>query len=292
MGLSHAGVAHAWIHAPIRTENARAKGHALFFEGDTIYSYGKHFPIARIVQEDGRLPFVLFTTAKTPSSSTARHMTIVKDAIPAAWGFGRVPHPVDDLPNQSDEIKRWYVEEIADLARKAERARTNRSHYLVQAENLRSEGNRLAERFSLGWTLPEPGGAAEALDELRERDRARAERLAEKRRAELQDRVREWRAGEHGASLNHPDILLRVKGKVVQTSRGAEFPVSHAKRAWPWILNRHNGGTSLPRRIVLGPFVVDSVDEHGNVTAGCHFVKWEEIERLAGELGLIDKQAA
>jgi hypothetical protein len=41
---THNEVAHAWAHQTGRCH----RGHHMFYEGDTIYSYGHHFPIARL----------------------------------------------------------------------------------------------------------------------------------------------------------------------------------------------------------------------------------------------------
>lgn len=289
MGLSHAEVAHAWAHAPTRDTVLRhASGHALFFDRDTIYSYGRHFPIARIVYEDGRLPFVLFTTRKAPSHSTAMHMSLARDAIPLGWPVGHAPDVTKRVPDQSEAIRVWYLEEIADLAGKAKRARSRARRYLTEAADLREEGNSLAARFRLGWRLNDIDGAGGELEEIRERERERAERAAEVQRKKLRAKVADWRRGRLPATLRHPDVLLRVRGERVETSGGASFPIIDAKRAWPVIRRAHDEGKGkvLGERLALGIYAVDRIDAEGNVTAGCHHVKWAEIERLAKQLGL------
>jgi len=52
-------VAHLWAHKS--QDYARNPGHNFYFHGDTIYSYGSHFPVARHVTRRGRSA-VLFTT--------------------------------------------------------------------------------------------------------------------------------------------------------------------------------------------------------------------------------------
>ena len=41
-------VAHLWAHKS--QDFARNPGHNFYFHGDTIYSYGSHFPVARHVE--------------------------------------------------------------------------------------------------------------------------------------------------------------------------------------------------------------------------------------------------
>ena len=52
------------------------RGFNMFIEGDTIYSYGYHFPIAN-------KGYYLFTTRKY-GSTTAKHMCYVKTSLPAS----------------------------------------------------------------------------------------------------------------------------------------------------------------------------------------------------------------
>src|SRR5262249_54563666 len=95
----------------------------------------------------------------------------------------------------------------------------------------------------------------------------------------------EWRNGKgDGYQYGFTDTLLRRKGDTLQTSRGAECPFSHAviafvkaqvcratKTTW-----KRNGHT-----IRVGHFHVDEIDAQGNMRAGCHSLKWEEMLRLA-----------
>ena len=76
-GLSHDEVAHRWAQ---NTEGDHAAGFNMWFEGDTIYSYGRHFPIARLVTNEQGEKAVLFTT-EVYGTSTAKHCTITRRAI-------------------------------------------------------------------------------------------------------------------------------------------------------------------------------------------------------------------
>jgi hypothetical protein len=71
-------IPHLWAHQT--QADARNPHNNLYFIGDTIYSYGRHFPIARIVKQ-GKKTCVLLTT-RTYSSTTAGHISAVRDAIP------------------------------------------------------------------------------------------------------------------------------------------------------------------------------------------------------------------
>lgn len=64
----------AWANATQRTGRNRSFGN-VFFEDDTIYSYGYHFPLAI------RLPWGFLLNGDTPSSTTAKHQADVRSAV-------------------------------------------------------------------------------------------------------------------------------------------------------------------------------------------------------------------
>ena len=125
-------------------------------------------------------------------------------------------------------------------------------------------------------------------EEERQR-REEAARLAEEeRRREQADRIQRFRAGDPSVSYT-PGVspMLRIVGDEVQTSLGARFPVSHALRALTFVRRVRESGQEYVHNghtIHLGHYVIDRIEPDGTVHAGCHVVKWEEIERIAPQL--------
>ena len=68
-------IAHLWANQT--QEEARNNNKNLYFEGRTIYSYGKHFPIAVLNKNNSNI--VYFTT-DTYSNTTAKHIHYVQQA--------------------------------------------------------------------------------------------------------------------------------------------------------------------------------------------------------------------
>ena len=58
------------------TGATKGKGSNLFIEGDTIYSYGRYFPIARRLPKGG-----YWINPEKYSQSTTRHQSLVRNAI-------------------------------------------------------------------------------------------------------------------------------------------------------------------------------------------------------------------
>ena len=88
--------------------------------------------------------------------------------------------------------------------------------------------------------------------------------------------------------------MLRIDGDEVLTSRGARFPISHAKRALAFVRKVRESGQPYVRNghtIHLGPYAIDRIEPDGTVKAGCHVVSWQEIERIAPVLDSVTTSA-
>ncbi len=100
----------------------------------------------------------------------------------------------------------------------------------------------------------------------------------------------QWQAGLgaingiEGASSDYVNTLLRRIGDRLQTSRGVEVPFGQAVIAFRKATQCRASGTAWHRngeRLPVGHFQVDSIDESGNIKAGCHTLQWPEVLRLA-----------
>ena len=76
-------VAHAWAHQT--QKEASFRDHQMYFEGRSIFSYGSHFEIARLLDiPSEENPVVIFDNS-THSNTTTGHQSAVKSAIPDNW---------------------------------------------------------------------------------------------------------------------------------------------------------------------------------------------------------------
>jgi hypothetical protein len=292
-------IPHLWAH---RTQDeARNRQGNLYFTGDTIYSYGSHFPIARHVTNDAGERAVLLTTA-TYSVTTASHCSAVRSAIPSSIPVFHVPTVCHGRYSGSELTADDHMGNLADYAERIEkhvvisaRARSsytkewNREH----AVGLRDEAFAYCAFFGLSApNIPEvPEIDSDALIAVRKREAKRAAEKGEqtkRERAETlvrqQELINRWRVGQYSGCLYEVPTMLRIEGNEVVTSRGARFPLSHAKRALAFVRKVHESGQAYVRNghtIHLGPYVVDRIELDGTVKAGCHVVSWEEIERIA-----------
>lgn len=308
-------IPHLWAHK-VQADARNARGN-LYFEGDTIYSYGSHFPIARHVTNSKGKHAVLFTT-RTYSSTTAGHISAVRDSIPPGV-------PVFMVHNPYSVGREGYGQATADylsrINRHLDEAKTRR-YEQRRARDLqaaRAELNSLKAfarffGFKLPRELPKIPAINQkklAVDTQREKD-ADAKRLAnrklrwaaedaaraarQKEREEdnartLEDRLARWRAGGHVYNRDgFPDYpILRLVDGVVETSMGATVPARDAWRLWQLVRGVVQSGAEWVKNghtFHIGHYSVDRIDADGTLHAGCHVIPYAEMSRFAPELAL------
>lgn len=312
----NAMVAHVWANQS--QESARSHNGNFHFAGPTIYSY--RTPIARLwTGIDGRL-VALVDSASYSMTTSSKHMPAIWRALARTVPAFMVPHPASERhPDNLAYLVARYAELRASLRR--------RRDLWQPAESLQELANgaiRYAEAFGLAVPAFDVDGdaatitAAHAARQARNADpayQAKREREKERREARKLEREREaaaqrhrlqeesrsrWLAGEYvGCAYQLASAgggaLLRVRGDNVETSQGASVPLSHAIKAFRFIKLCRERGQEWHRNghsIHVGHFTVDRIEPSGNFTAGCHFIEWSEVARIAQQIGVLDSAAS
>lgn len=190
---------HLWANQSKPT----AKSGNVFFEGDTCYSYGKHFPIATLkTLEDGTR--VAFFNPSKYSVSTSRHQSYARQSV-----HGREVHAIKDALWGNIKTREQLN---AVLAEQEERN-------LVAAESDKRYKSQVAKA---------------------KRERIKREKLARENYPALVD---EWRKGGPLPPFTYEfpvSLRLTEDGKRIQTTRGAIIPTVAAVKAWPLIKKAEN----------------------------------------------------
>lgn len=283
-------VAHLWAHKS--QDHAHNPRNNIYFHGDTIYSYGSHFPIAKHVTCKGKSAVLL--TTRDYSATTRGHKWTVEGACSHLTVFHVANIDTDTPRKQFDDYRARYQE----LARKYVKSRQNKPYVLGQLKRLVKEANAFSAFFGLRvrLTVPAESEMAAECKAIERKNREAAKRAEAKRRREEAEREREvaeraekWANGETDSCPYFGPIRLRIKGDELQTSHGARVPLAHAIKAFRTIKRLRDKGQTYERNghtIHLGHFALDAVDAQGNVRAGCHNVAWEEIARVATIAGV------
>lgn len=289
---SHNKVAHIWA------SQSQYEGRAsrVFFEGGTIYSYGRHFPVARFAPEYGNI--VLFTD-QGYSSSTGTHKSLIRSAIPSTH---QVIYCSDPTRSNQHNLDIW-----ADKVGRLRIHFAGKTHKVTRG-NLAVEIFKLCESASIfcdavKMAAPEWVNETDAemtardyvyeLGKAREIKKAAARAEYEKSMAiESAERMALWIAGEnvYTGGFHYHKTALRIKGESIETSRGADIPVADAIALWPLLIRAKNSGKTIQaglHTINLGVYRFNSFD--GNtLIVGCHSIAWPELEKMAIQLNLIN----
>jgi hypothetical protein len=290
---SHNEAAHIWA------SQSQYEGRAgnIFFEDGVIYSYGYHFPVARFAPEFGDV--VLFTS-RGYSSSTGKHKTLIRAAIPG--GFNVVY--CDDPKRSADHnLDKWRV--AVEWMRRDFAAKTHK----ISRGNLAVEIFRTcesAEIYCMALKIAAPEWCNESNNEMAARDHVyelakkreakKAAARAEYERAmglEAADRMALWLIGDnvYTGGFHYLPTALRIKGDSIQTSRGANIPVADAVKLWPLLVRAKNSGKTLEaglHSINLGAYRFNSFDG-AVLIVGCHQIAWPELEKMAIQLNLVNQ---
>lgn len=294
-------VAHLWAHKSQDWAGVGPGRGNFYFEGDTIYSYGSHFPIARHITHKGKAA-ILFTT-RDYSVTTAGHKHCVHSALS---GLGIPAFYVYDIYAGHKEHLADYAQRIAGIKAEYAKARTRKPEILDRLVSSVAQANAYATFFGLKtrFTIPdldkwsvECVGIQAKNEERRAQERSRqAERWKKQAQENLERDAKRAAALEAWVNGEPADfdfynlpVRLRIKGDVLETSKGAEVPLDHAVRAFRVIKELYKAGQTYQRNghsIHVGHFVIDSVDADGTVVAGCHRIERAEVERIATLVGV------
>jgi hypothetical protein len=292
---SHSEVAHIWA----TQSQALGRASRVFFEGEVIYSYGHHFPVARFAPEFGDI--VLFTS-RGYSSSTGKHKSLIRAAIPNSYN---VIYCDDPTRGADHNLYKWECE--INRLRRDFAAKTHK----ISRGNIAVELFKTCESaaiYCMALKIAAPEWVNESNDEMTARDyvyelaKAReikkAAARAEYEKAmglEAAERMALWAIGEnvYSGGFQYLPTALRIKGENIQTSRGANIPVSDALKLWPLLLRVKQSGKTLEaglHSINLGAYRFNSFDGD-TLIVGCHQIAWDQLEKMAIQLNLTEKAA-
>jgi len=306
MSKTNEQVCHLFAHHQAGSSNN------LHSDGTTLKSYTT--PIATWI--DG----VCFVSSDTMTPTTGKQLSSVRSAISHADKF--YTPAFDCHARQAPSAARCILEAAEEMQaefQKVLRKRSLATEHIDWYERRRNEILSMAARFQV-QDLPD---MPEATGDLKEKAKELAAKEREKRAEEQRRKEERERAqrlldqGEldlwlqqgrgryphsfmkHGVDqITIPYMASDAGRAIVRTSQGAEAPLDHVIKALEFYDSRkcdnlrpedptifetyHTNG----HKIHLGAFTLDSIDEQGNVTAGCHTFSAAEIARFRKQWGL------
>lgn len=283
-------VCHYWANK-IQSEGEAGN---VFFRDSKLWSYGHHFCIARHLPSGA----VAFTT-RGYSPSTSRH---ISKARSAARHLQIVfCHNPDDSARENMLHARNEIADALHASEKKGIRQTTRDKYKASALHIAEQANAYLATLpesERGTETPIDTGALEgvraslvAAQEAREK--IRAEQHAA-RLADLQEDLIKWRNCETiirtGLIELPPALRLRNRedGYFVETSHGAEIPVSDALKLWPIIQRVRKGEKDYTPGEALGVYRLTCIRADGSICVGCHDIAYSELQGIARQLDLVE----
>lgn len=271
--FSNSQLAHTWAN---QLQNF-GRGSSMYFEGNIIYSYGKHYEIAQIIASPNCTK-VYFVNSNGYSNTTAKHTGHIVNAIPDYFPSFNVPFKnnkfsVDHLPEIIDNMmlqgKNYLTDQI--------NARTN-CGYFVAASQLFEDVDLICELFD----LPKPKLPDNYLDaqikaqHLRETQSIREEKKAAKELQKSLELLTKWLNHEYNGTLYNIPVHLRVSndGKLIETTKGAKVQMSEAL----CLLSKLRNNEDVNGYKIDGFTVIENNSDR--VKIGCHEISWNIINKL------------
>ena len=319
-------VIHVWVQQS--QSEGFSQNRNLWFRDATLYSYST--PIANFVEAPGGARVCLITSETYSVTTSGKHMPSAHDVSCAVFYVPFIGAEGGLSPRaHGRDIHTANIAALRDKYQKAiDRAKRRREFSSYEAEHLQDIARSIADYAaafniataaldatldveSIKTHIEERNARNNTPQAIARREREAAKRKErEERKAELArlrgaERVEAWLSGEpvsldrrsegtfgtdHGVSC-----YIRAKGEELQTSLGARVPLDHAIRAFRFVKACKERGEEWHRNghsLRVGHFAVDKIDGGGNMTAGCHFIAWSEIERLARSLGVFEQAAS
>lgn len=283
MSNTHNDVAHNWAHQTGR----KTRGFNMYYDGETIYSYGRHFPLARFFTAPNGERVVLINT-DSYSNSTSKHKTIVRRALGYDVNSRNVfvtdSGDIISYPSESNALR--TIEKLREqnlkLAKTWARARSRKDWHANDIAANVSTINRLRELFALSIPAETmPGDIAAFVAEYAAAEKAREAA----REAANREKILEWL---NGAAINPPHTktpYVRVRGDIVETSWGVKVPLRRARALYRLArICKACGHEYVPAKPqTIDHWQIDRISADGTIKAGCHILPLA-IQRRAAEL--------
>lgn len=272
-------LAHIW--ASNNVPEGRNPGNTFFFNSEGIFSYGRHFCIARrhdahtVVMNLGRY-----------SNSTGKQMAYVRNAI-CHLNVVYCHDPEASVIRNKRAALDKIDEALSGLEKKGIRQTTK--------DKIRAQAHHIAQTFNEYYAAV--GGDCgpielgedfiEQYKQMQRQEQAAKQKKIEAQKKEAQENLELWKEGHFPPMTgfhNHP-VVLRIKEEVIQTSHGAAIPLKYARRLWQAIESvRQTGVTTNYTGVTLGHYTLNTIYADGSIKVGCHNISYAELHRIAVQL--------
>lgn len=269
----------AHVYANQSQPTGRNSNGSFYFEDKTIFSYGRHFPIAAIVNNSQGVEAMLFTF-RTYSNTTSKQISIVRSATRQ---YNKIYCFNPNYSHEANFIEWINLAEIeAFKLRKAKKPEI----YLNELGRLSDQVNTYANYFGLEIPITLQAVLSikdkkENLEYMSKKDELIKIEVAQKMKAkkiEYKEQLKKWFNFETGRVYSGFNLdFLRVNENRIETTQAVQIPVELAKR----LHNKIKTNT-----LQVGEQLLNyRVDEIGDIIKiGCHNFKRSYLLNFGSKL--------
>jgi len=299
--FTNSELSHIWANQT----QSHGKGSNMFFEHDTIYSYGYHFKIAQYVtNKEGQK--CIFLNSRSYSNSTNKQQSLVFRSIPANVQFYRVVSFINDMEFQKvahRENLTHYINEAEKLQQLTIKANKLKMGYLNQLDNqidifnkyvlffglhdleqfthISLHGLSLKERYETVTVWAKQYINSEELKKWQIKDKEK-QRLAEiKAQEEAKEKIelfRQFKISAIYANLGHYLLRYNKETDNIETSGGVKMSKDIFTAAYQRLINKE-----LIKGQHVDRYTFNGVDAD-IVSVGCHKIPMTEINNIVAVL--------
>jgi hypothetical protein len=299
--FNNSELSHIWANQT----QSHGKGSNMFFEHETIYSYGYHFKIAQYITNKEGIKCI-FLNQRSYSNSTNKQQSLVFRSIPENVTFYRVVSFFNDINTSSTAHKEnltHYINEAEKLQQLTIKANKLKMGYLNQLNNLMDIFNKyvlffglsdlgkfnpilghgltLSERF---YKLTEWVKIYENSNELLEwsikqtENEKKAKIKAIEKAKESIELFRQFKISSIYANLGHYLLRYNKDTQMIETSGGVKMYRPIFIKAYNRLINNE-----LTKGQHVGDYVYNGIDNE-IVSVGCHKIPMTEIQSIVSVL--------
>lgn len=288
---------HIWANQ----SQSYGKGSSMFFEGDSIYSYGYHFKIAQFIENKNGQKCI-FLNYRSYSNTTNKHQSLVWRAIPQNIPFFRVSDFFTDINYSNGSHKanlNHYIKQAEDLQASTIKAKKHKIGYINQLKNQIDIFNKYCLFFDLqdlnefnpilgqGKTIKERYEAVsewlsfyENSDYLKkwqmkqEETKKKQEAKALIDAKEKIEAFRNFKISSIYANFGHYLLRFNKETENIETSGGVKMSKNIFLMAYNRLINNE-----LTEGQHIGEFRYNGI-ENNIVSVGCHKIPFSEVQNI------------
>lgn len=296
--FNNSELTHVWANQT----QTHGTGSNMFFEHQTIYSYGYHFKLAQFVNNKEGQRCVLINL-KSYSNTTSKHQSLVWRAIPQDVPFFKVVSFFNDIDASSTAHKEnltHYINEAERLQGLAIRANKLKMGYISQLkkelenfneycnffdldnlDKFSSELNNLddKQRKIVSWFVSyEKSEEFTQWQNKQEENKKKAEAKAKETAKESIEAFRQFKISSIYANLGHYLLRYNKESDNVETSGGVKISKDLFLSAYQRLINNE-----LLKGQHVDRYTFNGVDGE-IVSVGCHKIPMTEIQSIVAVL--------